>query len=259
MQVKQKHPKLWDLVGWGEGCRVAIIGNGPSLLGVDPGEVRDRSSTWIGVNRAHRWRPGHWSFTDFWVVADTDQYKDAIALAGRDDAYRDALGTSKWIVSERYPKVATPLPPPERVIPCNIRKISTDGGIYPGMEGEKYLRSGLHPVKKMQINPAITNSLGLFHTSIIPAIHLALIIGARQITLYGVDGAFPEGKERFTDCESAPAREAYTDSRKQLENQVGPIEAVAKAWEGKKSPIFGHQVRFLNASPVSTFEGWENV
>jgi hypothetical protein len=193
---------LADVFGSRSGQTAILIGNGWSLAHV-PRETMPTGFT-IGVNRA--WR---WARLDYWIALDEKPYEDG----------KDHNPDSTHVTyTDHHPKTGIAL--------ARGNPDSRPGHLPPEATSRLFATTATFPG---QIPPSHRtphgDRLATWSSSINTAIHLALILGSRELHLYGVDlQNSPSGPRRFT---GDPPSEALDE---QLLRARDELQTFANLW-----------------------------
>ena len=201
-------PPLIELLGRHEGKSCAILGNGPSL---NESHVLDvyANDVVIGCNRAYQWGP-----LDYLLFGDRRIGEAVQAAVDKHDHIFDA----KWVIEERWLGVpGREYPPAGQVYPWQKSRRSDMRAVVPGMETREWWN-------------APGRTLACWKTTVMPAFHLAVMMGCKRVELYGCEGApGPKGERHFFETGS----QAYDDGerrRERLSTIHAVIEKIYTAW-----------------------------
>lgn len=260
--------------GMAEGGTVSILGQGPSLRETSRERVRDLSEVVIGVNRTWEWMP-----LDVWLVFDAPPWfaaQEAVQLHLDLPRSRALWESTRWVFHTpalangsfvRRPEVWggrplhyrtswRPAIPAGRPFWALDRTCQADRRqkILPGMATLEYATRGTFPGQ--QLGAAVQPSpIRLWSTtsSIIGALHLALIMQPSRIVLWGVDLCFPAGPsaggQRFFDAGREDGE--WTGHRGQFDRNRKLLVEFWEDWNGR--------VELRNASARSTLPRWRKL
>ena len=226
------------------GEAVHILGNGWSLERIPDGVT-------IGVNRV--WRLG---ITDFWYCIDQDVYEEL----ARPDARPDALLEAIWVVSPNIiPSVVAPdgvryAPPDDRILLTPLARIDDRNSVFPeGAVSRQFCESATFHGQRLRLGrePQV-GALWGENSSVDRCLHLALILGASEIHLHGVDLELEPGTGRRRFCDPIPQtieqRETAEKSTGQLAVHRRNLETFARQWR--------QRIELVCHSPAANLEGW---
>lgn len=240
-EIWQRHP----------GSRCAVIGNGWSLRDV-PRETLDGMVT-LGVNRA--WQ---WGKLDYWFCIDRDQFDLAVK---RKEAWRKfhEWGTV-WVVNTGFctDVNAEDQPDEAHLLKYVAGRIDIRQGHFPpAAVCEEFLALGSFPGQKLKgKGPPKTRTLWSECSSVDRCIHMALLMGAAEVHLYGVDlENDPEsGVRHFCTEPGNPQRRKAERGLSQLNRCRRNLEAMGHLWRDDPRKLVVHSP----SGVAMNLEHWEH-
>ena len=201
---------------------IAIIGNGPSAADVSPWELQRPGTHVIGLNRM--WK---WGYVDYLVMVDRGVWQEFQEYLHENP--ESNLLRSSWVVSWKFLN-------PKQNIPC----VYSDT-VYPMSRASHISPNPVdYPISAPWLNGVI-GALGFprIKTSVVLALHLALIMGARRVELYGCEGKTRGedvrlGGEKLASCDPSDDRETA------LERIHEVVEQLYRDWH--------HKIEMVNRS-----------
>lgn len=229
-----RHLDLIDLWQRHLGATIAVLGNGWSLAGVDPEDLRKQADVIIGVNRIWRWGP-----VDYWLAIDRVIFDEV------EQARPSILQDPVWLTPANQPWRFGPHP--ENWVPLE-RRFANDVP-SPGLTEDSLISTA---IERGGREPCPLNVLWANATSVTPCLHLALILGARRIRLYGVDLAHRSEGARyfFQDPRSKSGRlDKRTD--RNFRRFRSALEQFAETWAS--------ELTLECVSPTAKLAGWRGL
>ena len=236
---------LVDLWQRHAGEPVHVLGNGWSLDRIPDGVT-------IGVNRV--WRLG---IPDYWYTIDQDVYAELASP----DARPDELLEADWVVSPNIIPSVVPrdgvrfAPPDERILLTPLARIDDRPGLFPPEAvTRQFCEAGTFAGQRLRPGRAPKpGALWGENSSVDRCLHLALILGASEVHLHGVDLALEPGTGRRRFCDPVPTTGLQRDEAEKSTGQLivhrRNLERFARAWR--------ERVRLVSHSPAAGLEGWE--
>jgi hypothetical protein len=239
---------LADLWQRHAGKPVAILGNGWSLARTLPHAI---PTPRIGLNRV--WRH---CLADYWLCIDVDVAEEAAA----DPDAADLLTSSTRVISADVQGIVGPNPGD---LVTGLGRIDDRVGLlHRDAVSLEFCRTGRYPGQRLRGRQPPPDTLWGENSSGDRAIHLALLMGAAEVHLFGVDLAHEPGTRRRRFCDAPPfragmdgrdlaaAESSEQRSRGQLVRNRRNLERVAAMWRD--------DVRLVCHSPAAALDGWEN-
>lgn len=204
------------------GSPVAVLGCGWSL----PHAVVNPRWPCIAVNDARH--SGH--RVDYWVALDQGHVRSATK---NPSGVADAV----WVIRRRYSAgIENAL-----VIesgPIDRRRCH----LPPESICEEFIDRGTFPGQRQRVPKPKPGRVWLAHSSVNVGIHLALLMGASEVHLFGVDlGNDPmTGVRRFCDDDVPAARKKAVDRARQLVDHRHDLESMGALWVGDPRDLVIH-------------------